>query len=311
MRLRSYTIEGVRVQILKRIQHAMTDHYPVSEFDAFELTEELEDEARSFKIADAHCHIYPAKIAVKAARAVGAFYDQPMNSISGDAETLIEHGGRIGCSRYLVCSVATSLSQVDSINRFIARECTEHPQFVGLGAWHEDVSDLDALLDQIEYLGLKGVKVHPDFQKVAIDDPRLVSLYSALSERGLCILMHMGDARYDYSAPSKLARILERFDKLKIDAAHLGGWQRWDEAYSCLKGSQAYYDISSSAAVIGVERAAEIAHGYGADKLMFGSDFPMWNHAAEFARTMQLGFERSELEGVFYGNFSKFYGLGN
>ncbi len=288
----------------------MTESNTTSEPDAFELTDELKEQAATFKIADAHCHIYPEKIAAKAAHAVGAFYeDHPMNAAVGDAATLLEHGRRIGVDRYLVCSVATTVEQVDSINRFIASECAKHPEFVGLGAWHEDVQDLDALLDQIQELGLRGVKVHPDFQKVSLDDPRIMSLYSALQERDLCILMHMGDWRYDYSSPAKLARVLEKFDKLKIDAAHLGGWTVWDEAYSCLKGSSAFYDISSSAAVIGVERASEIAHGYGADRLMFGSDFPMWNHAAEFARTMQLGFTREELEDIFYNNFMRFYGL--
>ncbi len=287
----------------------MTTYNPNEDFDACELSDELKQKASKFRIADAHCHIYPKKIAVKAANAVGSFYGRPMNSVSGDSHTLLEHGSLIGCNKYLVCSVATKVEQVSSINKFIAAECAEHPEFVGLAAWHEDIEDLDALLDQVESLGLRGVKVHPDLQKVNIDDPRLISLYSALEERGMRVLMHMGDDRYDYSAPSKLAHVLERFDNLKIDAAHLGGWLRWDEAYSCLKGSQAYYDISSCASVLGIERTAEIAHGYGVDKLMFGCDFPMWNHVAEFARTLKLGFSDAELEDVFYNNFARFYGL--
>lgn len=278
--------------------------------DHLELTPELAEAARKYRIADTHCHIYPEKIAVKATKSITSFYDGlEMYCDSGDTDSLIAQGSTIGCSRYVVCSVATSISQVDSINRFIAGECRKHPEFVGLGAWYKDVDDIDALLDQIEELGLHGVKVHPDIQQVDIDDPRLLSLYSALSERGLVLLIHMGDPRYDYSAPSKLAKVLEKFDDLKVDAAHFGGWQRWDEAYSCLRGSQAYFDLSSSIMYLGAEKASEIAHGYGADRIMFGCDFPMWNHVAEFSRTLQLGFTEEELQMVFYDNFARLYGM--
>lgn len=282
-------------------------------YDEFELTPELRRRAEEFRIADVHCHIYPEKIAVKATKSIASFYnldyEQEMYSKCGDAPTLLANGGAIGCSRYVVCSVATSTSQVDSINRFIAEECGKHPEFVGLGAWYPDIEDIDALLDQIQALGLRGVKIHPDIQGVDIDDPKLLSLYSALSERGLVALIHMGDPRSDHSAPSKLAKVLERFDDLKVDAAHFGGWCRWDEAYSCLRGSQAYYDLSSSIPSLGIEKASEIAHGYGADRIMFGCDFPMWNHAAEFYRTLQLGFSDDELQGIFYGNFARLYGI--
>ena len=276
---------------------------------AFEPTPELVECARRYRIADSHCHIYPSKIAVKASAAVGVFYDIPMYAGSGDADTLLANGSAIGVERYVVCSVATTLPQVDSINRFIAGQCTEHPEFIGLGAWHEDVEDVDALLDSCEELGLAGIKVHPDFQKVGLDDPRLLRLVAALDERGMHILIHMGDVRYDYSSPAKLAAILEKRPTLKVDAAHYGGFSEWDESMRVLAGSPAYYDVSSSQMFLTPEERLQLVETFGIDKLMFGVDFPMWNHAAEFARCMEIDLSEAEREALFYGNFARFYGV--
>lgn len=278
------------------------------ENDNYQLTAEQAAQASRFRIADTHCHIYPAKIAEKATGAVGTFYEIPMYAHVGDSQTLLANGAAIGVERYVVCSVATKVEQVDSISRFIAQECQEHPQFVGLGAWHQDVEDVDALLDKTQELGLKGIKVHPDFQKVDIEDPSLIKLYAALQERGMVLLIHMGDPRYDFSRPAKLARVLERFDRLKVDAAHFGGYGCWDEALSCLAGSPAYYDVSSSLMLVGTEKGRELVDGFGVDKLMFGVDFPMWNHSAEFARVMQLGLDDQQLQALFYDNFARLYG---
>ena len=75
----------------------------------------------SIKIADAHTHIYPAKIADKATAAIGDFYDISMDKI-GTSKELIENGNVIGVDKYLVCSAATTPKQVESINNFLYEE---------------------------------------------------------------------------------------------------------------------------------------------------------------------------------------------
>lgn len=282
---------------------------PRDEPGAFELSDEQKAKASQFKIADAHCHIYPSKISVKASKAVGSFYDLMMYNKSGDADTLIEQGSKIGARKYVVCSVATKMEQVESIDTYLASECKLHPEFVGLGAYYPGYEDVEKLLDQTAQLGLSGIKIHPDFQKVNIDDPMMFPLYRELEKRKMPLLMHMGDDRYDFSAPRRLANVLEKFPGLVVDAAHLGGWLAWDEAYKLLKDTPAYFDLSSSLAFMSVERAREIFYGYGTDRIMFGVDFPMWNHQAELARTFALGLTDDELRDVLYNNFARFYGV--
>ena len=86
-----------------------------------------------YRAADAHAHIYPGKIAEKATEIVGRFYDRPMAEV-GLPHVLNEEGTAVGFDKFLVCSVATKVEQVGSINRFIAAKCEKYPKFVGLGA---------------------------------------------------------------------------------------------------------------------------------------------------------------------------------
>ena len=57
------------------------------------------------KVFDAHCHIYPAKIAQKAAATTAAFYDNLGKTYDGTVQTLFAKSA--GIDRFLVQSVAT------------------------------------------------------------------------------------------------------------------------------------------------------------------------------------------------------------
>ena len=263
-----------------------------------------------YRIADAHTHIYPSKIAEKAVQAIGDFYDIPMTG-AGTADALVCAGAQCGVERYLVCSVATKPEQAESITRFIAEECAAHPEFVGVGAYHQDLADPAAHLDLIQSLGLSGIKLHSDFQRCDIDDPRLMPVYEMLQERGMFVMFHMGDDRYDFSAPKRLARVLEKYPDLRCHAAHFGGYQRWQEAMECLPdaGANLYFDTSSSLEFIEKEQALAMIEAFGAGRMMFGTDFPMWTHEKEIENVLSLGLTEKENKMIFYDNFARFFGI--
>lgn len=261
-----------------------------------------------YPAADAHAHIYPEKIAEKATASVGAFYNLKMEN-TGLPEVLLREGKRAGIDRFAVCSVATKVEQVRSINAFIERACREHPEFVGLAAWHQDIADIEGELDDIMGRGLKGIKLHPDFQEFQIDDPNLLPFYRAAHRRGLPILFHTGDIRKDFSSPRRLARLLDKLPDLTCIAAHLGGYTEWDTARECLKGENLYVDASSSLGFISREEALKSIYHFGTDKVMFGTDFPMWRAGEELGRFFNLGLTAEENRAVLYGNFARLYRL--
>ena len=154
----------------------------------------------NYEIIDAHAHIFPEKIAENATVNIGKFYDIPMESC-GVSEKLLESGRKIGVSQYLVCSTATTPHQISAINTFIRAECDKHPEFFGYGTTHPDSADLKGDIQQIIDLGLHGVKLHPDFQEFNADSPEAFRIYE-LMEGKLPLIIHCGDARYDWSAPT-------------------------------------------------------------------------------------------------------------
>ena len=161
------------------------------------------------KVIDAHCHIYPEKIAAKAVAGTDNFYGESSVG-SGTVEDLMSREQKVGVDHFIVQSVATTPHQVASINNFIAFEVSKNPKMLtGLGTLHPDSEDIQADIEQLIGLGLKGVKLHPDIQAFKIDDYRCLKIYELCEQKKLPILMHTGDNRYDYSNPNRLLPILE------------------------------------------------------------------------------------------------------
>ena len=262
----------------------------------------------TYRVADAHAHIYPGKIAEKATASVGKFYDIPMDEV-GLPHILHEEGTAAGIDRFLVCSVATKVEQVASINHFIAEKCTKYPAFIGLGAWHQDVTDVAGTLDEIQALGLRGIKLHPDFQRFHIDDDNMIEVYAECTRRGLPVLFHTGDDRMDFSSPRRLARVLEKLPDFVCIAAHLGGYREWEDARAVLSGTNVYIDTSSSLFAVSPEDARRSIAHFGLDKTLFGTDFPMWTPKDELQRFFSLGYSEAENRKILFDNFAKLFAL--
>jgi predicted TIM-barrel fold metal-dependent hydrolase len=260
-----------------------------------------------YRVADAHAHIYPRKIAEKASASIGAFYRLKVENI-GLAENLLDLSSVAGIERWLVCSVATKADQVRPISEFIASSCGEHPGFVGLGAWHQDLRDIGEEMDIIESLGLRGIKLHPDFQHFPIDMPAMLDVYREAARRKCVILFHMGDDRTDFSAPHRLAAVLDKVPDLVCIAAHMGGYRVWQEAQRELKGGDVYIDTSSSLFYIEKEDVKSAIRHFGTDRVLFGTDFPMWTPKTELERFLALGLPEEENRRILYDNFAALFG---
>ena len=262
------------------------------------------------RIIDSHCHIYPDLIASRAVEAVDRFYGGlPAKPLDGTAGTLISSGKSAGISRFVVHSVATSPAQVEKINRFIADTVDmSRGVFIGLGALHPDAGDVRGDAARIAARGLRGVKIHPDFQRFEVDSPKAFRLFEACVEFDLPVLVHTGDFRYDYSNPERTARVLKALPDLRFIGAHLGGWSVWDRAEKLLCGFENLtVDTSSSFRWLGKERTRELIRAFGADRVMFGSDYPMWSQAWELEAFRSLGLDKEEEEKILWKNCAGMY----
>lgn len=252
-------------------------------------------------IIDFHAHIYPEKIAEKAARAIGTFYDAPM-CYNGTSFKLIESGSKINVTKYIVHSAATGAAQVESINNFILDEVSQHEEFVGLGTMHPDYENFEAELKRIKDAGLKGIKLHADFQKFQMDEERMDPIYDVCTSLGLVVLAHAGDFRFDYTGPKRMLNLHKKHPDMKFVAAHFGGYTEWDKAFEYLAGENVYFDTSSTLWKLPLEKAMEMINKHGTDKFLFGSDYPMWDHEDEFARFNTLKISDKAKEDILYNN---------
>jgi len=259
-----------------------------------------------YTIIDAHAHIFPDKIAAKATENIGRFYDLAMSYSSGSSERLLASGEKIGVSCYLVCSTATRAEQVAAINDFVAGEVKKHSEFIGLGTLHPDTKNYEEEVERVISLGLKGIKLHPDFQKFQIDDEKMLPVYRYLAGK-LPILFHTGDKRYDYSSPKRLRRVLDKVPELVAIAAHFGGYTEWDDAYEYLKCENVYFDTSSSLFALSKEQAVKMIEHLGEDRFMFGTDFPMWDHETEYRRFLNLDLPAEVNRKILCENFNRLF----
>lgn len=254
------------------------------------------------KIINFHTHIYPDKIAEKAALSIGEFYGGVNMSGNGTVDGLLKEGKAAGVSEYLVHSVAVSERVVNAINDFIIDECKKHSEFHGFGTMHADYENKIDECKRIIDLGLKGIKIHPDTQKFNLDDERMYEFYDYLRQNHIPLLTHCGDYRFDYSHPKRLKKLLHDLPGLTVIGAHFGGWSICDLAYEYLADENCMLDTSSSFWMLGKNRSKEIIRMYGAERLVFGSDYPMWNTGEELEFLLSLGLSDDELELILHKN---------
>lgn len=251
------------------------------------------------KIIDFHTHVYPDSIAQKAANSIRTFYGLNSTIMDGTVGTLLKKGRELGVDKHVILPVAMRPDRARHINDFILEKLQEHDELIGFGTIHAAMDDLMEEVDYICQKGLRGIKMHPDFQVFNIDDARLFPVYEHLQGKKL-VMFHMGDSRFDYSHPARLKHLLELFPKLQVIAAHFGGYELQKEAAVLLKDKDCFFDVSSSIMFMQPGEAEDYIDLYGAERFVYGSDYPLWDPVVEMDRFMQLKLSDDQREQIFH-----------
>ncbi len=257
------------------------------------------------KIIDFHAHIFPDKIAHLAVQNLETHYNLPWYG-RGTLDDMRRETEESGFYRSVVFSTPTKPSQVVVNNDFLLSIKDE--KFIVFGSVHPDYEDAENEIDRIKNAGLKGFKFHPDFQRFDIDDPKALRLYEKIGSE-YPIVLHTGDKVLKFSAPEKLARVLEKFPEHKFIAAHMGGYSVWDTEAKYLIGKNVLFDTSSTMYAVTPEQMADMIHKHGADKVLFGTDYPALSTIDEANRVLALDLTDSEKEMIMHGNAEKLLGI--
>lgn len=181
----------------------------------------------------------------------------------------------------------------DWIANFVATSAIHCVGFMAL-----DPTDAD-VLEQLRYgveLGLRGIKLYPVLAHFDPRDEQYDAFYRAATDAGLIVLWHMGatpspEGRLDVSQPLVVDEVARRHPGLTQIIAHMGHpWQR-DTMVVVRKNRRVFSDVSASwARPADGHRALIRAQEWGVvDKLLFGSDYPIWTPATAIAGLTQLG----------------------
>ena len=260
------------------------------------------------KFIDIHTHIYPDEIAQKATDSVKQFYQIGGADMDGTVAMLRKRGKEAGISQFVVLPVALRPDRVRSINDYIVSQRDLYPEFLAFGTIHAAMENMDAEVCRIMELGLRGIKMHPDSQRFSIDDVRLYPMYEQIQGK-LPVMLHMGDHRYDYSHPVKLRKVLDQFPRLQVIAAHFGGYTMYDTAYEQLKDTDCILDVSSAMMFMEKGRPEWFINHYGAERIAFGTDYPMWDPVQEVERFLQLKLTPDQLEQIAWKTAHRFLKL--
>lgn len=263
------------------------------------------------KIIDVHTHTYPETIAAKAAVNLGNFYHFEIRS-KGTYRDLEQQARQRGVSGFFLLSVATNANQVTGINdaaaELVALSRSNGFETEAFGCMHPDLQNFGDEIDHCNKLGLRGIKIHPDIQRMDIAGKEMYGLCEQLEGR-MPLFLHMGDnrARYRYSEPRKLALLVDRFPGLKVIAAHFGGYQAWEEAERYLYGHpNIWYDLSSALWAMTPEKAGRLIHGCGTDRVMFGTDYPVVTLDDYLTLFMKIELSEKERQDILYNNVKCF-----
>lgn len=265
----------------------------------------------SIMYIDFHVHAFADKIAQ---RAMDALME---NSSSFDLHPTTD--GTIGklkevlvsrnISKAVLLPIATKPSQQTTINNWAAS--VKDDFFCPFGTVHPLAEDWSQELERIKELGLYGIKFHPDYQNFFIDDDMMMPIYQKCSDLELPVLFHAGldplSPEVIHCLPESAAKIADMFPDLTMILAHGGGLMKWDDVEKYLAGrpGKLYFDVSVIAEYISSEQLLRIIKKHGADRILYGSDSPWSDPAAEIKMINDLALSEEEKEMIFCKNAEK------
>lgn len=266
---------------------------------------------------DLHTHAFPDAIATKTIQKLAAIAGQhPCHdgTVAGLCRAMRE--GDV--DRSVVLPVVTAPKQFDSINRFAA-EHNGRDGLVFFGGIHPDNDRPEQRLDEIRAMGLRGIKLHPDYQDTFLGDARYVRIVRHCVEHAMPVVIHAGR---DPLSPDTVHASVAEIERLLngvyrgampqrpfIVLAHLGGEGQLEEVQQRLCGAPVYLDTANMLDRTPPEQVMRLVRRHGAKRVLFATDSP-WGEPADFAARLDaLPLTADEREDIAWRNAAALLGL--
>lgn len=240
-------------------------------------------------VIDTHVHCFPDKLAERAIPELSARANLPPYS-DGTVDGTKELCRSCGVDRFVLLNIATKPKQQKTVNDW-AISLVGDPVVIPFGSIHPLCEDKIDELQRLKYAGIKGIKLHPDYQSFFVDDPEMDGVYAECGRLGLVVAFHagldLGLPETVHAPPERLAVAVRRHPETTFVIAHLGGYRCWDGVLEHLVGiSNIYFDTAYCARFMPIDIAEKVIRAHGADKILFASDLP-WESPAQTKEFIQ------------------------
>jgi predicted TIM-barrel fold metal-dependent hydrolase len=251
-------------------------------------------------IIDAHAHDFPDALANRGVNAIAGscVWHDIKNHHDGTVRGLLASMDRAGIRRAVLCPVATKPTQVEKITDWSASLASE--RIIPFGSIHPDYPEPEREVERIAGLGMRGLKFHPQYMDCPLDDPRCLRIARAAASARLPVAIHGGfhpafDQR-DLGSPRLIRGLHEAIPELRIIACHMGGMGDWPAVVDYLVGTDMYLETSSAPVWCPPEVWGAILAGHSPERIVFGTDSPWMDQAAELASFMRLPLSSERFE---------------
>lgn len=258
------------------------------------------------RIIDIHTHIYPVALARRAMEVTGHENDDfkklPIR------ENLLARMREAGVDLSVNLPVVSKPQNQGEVNRFAKESARKN--IIPFGGLHPDCENVIEELEKLKDMEMAGIKFHPPFQKVHLEDPKYEEMWRKINELGFPVLIHMGTARivrpYDLY-PSGIRKILKFAPDIPIIMAHMGSFcmmKNPDEDLENLP-ENVFIDTAMSAELEEAGEFEKIVRQFGTKQVLYGCDFPYGSQKAAIERIKDSSFSDSEKEDMLWRNAAK------
>lgn len=264
-------------------------------------------------LIDFHVHVFPEKMALRTLKGMQdnvkeiSGFEQPI-FFDGTVNDLKRRMAAAGVDLSVVLPIATKPKQFDTINAY-AEEITDGKTIISFGTVHPMAENVTEQIEELSRRGFKGIKLHPEYQGIYVDDPVFIAVVKRAAELGMYVVLHAGadmGIRPPVHAPvDRIKTMLGQVDAERVILAHLGAYNMWDAVESDLIDTKAYFDTAIVSSFMDIEQYRRIIDKHGADKILFGSDGPWEDPKQTFEFLKKSGISGEELELITHKNAEK------
>lgn len=264
-------------------------------------------------IIDFHTHTFPDKIAKGTMHALEECAHIKATR-EGTVQALLGQMEESGVDLSVIMPVVTKPSQFQSVNDCAAMINDTYPgRLISFGGIHPNTQNYKEELSYIASLGIKGIKLHPDYQGVFIDDMAYLRIIDRAVELGLVIMLHagvdIGMPTPVHCPPDRARKMIREIQPQKLILAHFGGWKQWDEVEDFLVGQNVYFDCAFCSNYFDSMQFERMVKAHGADKILFATDSPWENPSDTIKWIESTNLSQDEKDRIYSFNAKKLLAL--